>query len=478
MGQRPAEGAAADHLHEQSIGLLQVLFQSVTHMAPAAAVAFSLLVGFQFAGPTLPLSVLLALLVCLMVAHCVGQLAKRMPSAGGLYAYASGALGRRAGFLVGWAFLLFEPLVAPLLLLVFSAAMDDVVRNGLGLAIPWWVWPILGTALVFSLTFWGIRLSTNVGIVLGLFEITAFLALAVTLIARAGDANTLRVFDPAHSLEGTWSGVFKGMVFSILAFIGFEAAAPLGEEARDPTRTIPRAVVASALAIGLFYLISAYASVVGWGFDRMRSYAADPDPWRTMARGAWGSGWLVIFAAIVNSAIANAIAGVNASTRVVYAMGRIGVLPRAFGRTHPVHRTPHVATVAQCAFALIVALVLGFALGPIGGFSTIATCATILVILTYIVVCVGTLAYYRRERPGDFRWLAHGVVPLAAAAFLLAPLVYQFHPLPAYPVRWGNWMALAWLAAGIVTLAAAEVRGSQALATARRIFLQEGPSSD
>ena len=80
------------------------------------------------------------------------------------------------------------------------------------------------------------------------------------------------------------------MVFSILAFIGFEAAAPLGEEARNPRRTIPRVVLASALVIGLFYLVSSYASVMGWGFDKMGSYAENPDPWTTMATTYWGVG--------------------------------------------------------------------------------------------------------------------------------------------------------------------------------------------
>jgi len=76
-------GQRFDHLREHSIGFAQVLFQSITHMAPAAAVAFSLLVGFSFAGPVLPLSVLLALGVALLIANSVGQLAKQMPSAGG-----------------------------------------------------------------------------------------------------------------------------------------------------------------------------------------------------------------------------------------------------------------------------------------------------------------------------------------------------------------------------------------------------------
>ena len=95
-----------EHLREHSIGLPEVLFQSITHMAPAAAVAFSILVSIGFAGQALPLAVLLAMIACLLVANSIGQLAKHMPSAGGLYTYNSRALGPHAGFLTGWAFLL------------------------------------------------------------------------------------------------------------------------------------------------------------------------------------------------------------------------------------------------------------------------------------------------------------------------------------------------------------------------------------
>src|SRR5215218_5332824 len=123
----------------------------------------------------------------------------------GLYIYTSRALGPKVGFLVGWAFLLAEPLVAPLLYLVFAATTADVFQNRLGINIPWWVWVLVAAGLVFYLTYWGIRLSTNAGIVLGIFEIVAFLALGLYMIFAAGDNNTLGVFNPANSLEGTWS---------------------------------------------------------------------------------------------------------------------------------------------------------------------------------------------------------------------------------------------------------------------------------
>ena len=110
-----------DHLREHSIGLPQVLFQSITHMAPAAAVAFSILSRCRSPARRCRSPSLLALIACVLVANSIGQLAKQMPSAGGLYTYvARTALGPGAGFMSAWLFLLFEPLVAPLLFLDFA----------------------------------------------------------------------------------------------------------------------------------------------------------------------------------------------------------------------------------------------------------------------------------------------------------------------------------------------------------------------
>ena len=125
MAGEPA-GKDFEHLREHSIGLPQVLFQSITHMAPAAAVAYSLFISVPDAQQALPLAVALALIACLCAATAIGQLAKLVPSAGGLYAYAARSLGPWAGFLTAWLFVGFQPLVAPFLYLEFSWAMSDV----------------------------------------------------------------------------------------------------------------------------------------------------------------------------------------------------------------------------------------------------------------------------------------------------------------------------------------------------------------
>jgi amino acid transporter len=468
---------AFDHLREHSIGLAEVLFQSITHMAPAAAVAFSILVSVQFAGQALPLAVLLAAIACILVANSIGQLAKHMPSAGGLYTYVSRALGPRAGFLTGWCFLLFEPLVAPLLFLIFAWATEDVVKNEIGWDIGWAWWVLVAAAIVFVLTYRDVRLSTRAGVILGVIEITVFAALSLWMIlSNAGDLS-LQAFNPENKnpdVSSDFSGIFKGMIFGILAFIGFEAAAPLGEEAKRPRWTIPRAVLGSAVLIGAFYVLCAYAWVYGAGYDNFLDQATgNADPWRALGKTFWHTGWIIVFFAILNSAIANANAGVNAATRVLYAMARNGAMPESLARTHPQYRTPHIAIIFNVVGGVIIALLLGWKWGPLLAFATIATAITVVVILIYIAVCLGSIVYYLRERRAEFNPLLHLVFPLLGATAFAFPLYYQFRDWPDNPLGYGNWVAIVWIVVGVILTAVVSQMRPQALENADRIFVED-----
>src|SRR5256885_14640561 len=200
-------GGRFEHLREHSIGLPQVLFQSITHMAPAAAVAYSIFISVPYSQQALPLSVGLALIACICAATAIGQLAKRFPSAGGMYTYAASSLGPWAGFLVAWLFILFEPLVAPFLYLEFGWAMSDVFQNEVGwhYSGQWWIWVVVMTVFVFLLTYRDIRTPPAVGLFLVAFELAVFGALAIwMLISNAGDVN-LQPFNPNHAV-GHWSG--------------------------------------------------------------------------------------------------------------------------------------------------------------------------------------------------------------------------------------------------------------------------------
>jgi len=468
-------GRSFDHLREHSIGLPQVLFQSITHMAPGAAVAYSIYISVPEARQALPLSVGLALIACLCAATAIGQLAKLFPAAGGLYTYAARSLGPPAGFFVAWLFILFEPLVAPFLYLEFGWAMHEVMGSEAGwhYSGQWVIWVLLMAAVVFLLTYRDIRLSTTAGVILGAFEIAVFAALAIwMLVSNAGDLNA-QPFNPNHATSD-WSGVFKGMVFAILAFIGFEAAAPLGEEARHPRRTIPLAVVGSALAIGVFYVVCSYAWVFGAGFDQFVDQATGADPWRNLGKVFWSTGWILVFLAIVNSIAANSNAAVNAATRVFYALARNRLAPRPLGRTHPTFKTPHIAIIWLSIFAVVLSLLLGWKWGPLIGFALIANLAVIVVVVVYIMICLGCVWYYLTKRREDFNPLLHLVLPLGGAVLFAFPLYFQYVKTPPdYPIKYANWLGIGWIVAGVVLTFVAWSRAPERLRDMERVYVED-----
>jgi amino acid transporter len=312
---------------------------------------------------------------------------------------------------------------------------------------------VLITVFVFLLTYRDVRLSTTAGVILGAFEIAIFGALAIwMLISNAGDMN-LQPFNPNHA-AGDWSGVFKGMVFAILAFIGFEAAAPMGEEAKQPRKTVPRAVVGSAILIGLFYVLCAYAWVFGAGFDNFVQQATgNADPWRALAKTFWAGGWVLVFLAICNSIAANSNAAVNAATRVFYSLARNGLAPSQLGHTHKRFKTPNVAIIWMSVFALVLSLLFGWKWGALNGFVLIATMAVPVVILVYMLVSVGCMRWYLGPGRSEFNVFLHVILPVGGIVLFFFPLYYQFFKYPpAYPAKYGNWVDIAWVILGLVLM--------------------------
>jgi amino acid transporter len=462
-----ADPAVRGQLADNAVGLREVLFQSITHMAPGAAVAFSIIVGAGFAGGALPLSVLLALVGCLFVAVSIGQLAKHLPSAAGFATYAARGLHPGVGFLVAWGYALAEAMVAPLLYLIFGHVVAGTLAAEYGWPYDTW-WPIatVGAAVIVLLLGWfGIRVSAVAGTLLGLFEIAVFATLAIWMIVKAGDANTLSVFwtGQANSPDfGGWSGVIAGSVFTILAFIGFEAAAPLAEEARNPRRTVQVAVVASAALIGLFYLLTTYAAAVFFGPARFTEFAGfgAGNPWQQLGRDIWGGSWVLIFAAIVISAIANSNAGANATTRTWYALGRARILTSMLTETHPRWRSPYVGVLVQFAIALAVALPVGMIYDPYPtAFGLIGTVVTVVIILIYIVLNLACIGYYLRQRRDEFNPFWHLVLPvLGVVAFVPAILtalgieVFSFITALTWPFSLAGPVVAGWLGLGLCYL--------------------------
>lgn len=480
-------------LAKDAIGLREVLFQSVTSMAPAGAVALSIAVGATYAGGALPLAVLLALVACMLVASSIGQLAKHLPSAGSIYTYPAEGIHPAIGFLVGWGYALVEALIGPLTMIIFGYLVASVTQSEFNwpFTTTWIVFMIVASLAVAALNYRGIHLSARTGTLLGAFEIAVFVALAVWLIVRAGPANTGSVFTLHFATIKGYSGVSgiaAGSVYTILAFIGFEAAAPLAEEARNPRRTIQVAVVTSCLFIGLFYVLTTYAGDVFFGPHRYVSFGAlgGGSPWIELARKVWGVGWVVAFFAILNSTFANGNAGTMAATRTWFAMARIGLLPRPLARTHPRWKSPSTGVIIQFLVTMAIGLPLGVRYGPTTAFVFLATILTGVMIAIYMIFNLSCVLFYLRRKRSEFNWLLHLVVPvLGIVAFIpawftalgIGKSIFKFVAPLSYPVSETGLAIGIWFVIGLVLLAYQYTRHSSRLPEMRRVFGDEPPAA-
>jgi amino acid transporter len=483
-----APAATQTGLRRDAIGLREVLFQSITDMAPGAAIAASIPAGVAFAGGSLPLSVIFALVACLLCAWSIGLLARELPAAGSMATYAARGLHPAIGYLVAWGYVLVGLLIPPLVLLQLGFTTAATINSEFPgyPASLWWPWSLLGAVIILAAGFYGVRTSARLGTILGVSEIAVFLVLAVFLIVHAGSHNTASVFGTGYTpakFHGL-SGVIGGSVYTILAFGGFEGAAPLAEETRDPRRTIQRAVLLATLLIGALYVLTTYAVDVAFGPGRFGSFTTGTGAasWEGLARSLYGIFWFFVFLAIVNSTIANANAGVNVSSRTGYAMGRIGALPRFLAQVHPRHRSPIAAILVAFAVTVAVTLGLGLKYTPTVAFAMVGVGIVIPLVAVYILMNAACIGYFARRGSG-FNWFSHLVIPLLGiAAFVPAWLtaagitVFSFVAPLSAPYSYMAPVVAGWMILGLIYLVVLYARDPQRVSEVGLVHLDAEPS--
>ena len=351
-------------LERGALGLPTVLMQSVAQIAPAVGVLATIAFNTDLAGLGAPSTYLVAFLIAVVSAIALGQLAKHLPSAGGFYTYVSATVGPEAGFVVGWLYSWFVAAIPGALAAYTGFVLHGELDDQYGVNIPWWVFSVAILGLVAYVGFRGIRISGRALMIFSIIEMAIILALAVSGLVSPGDGGlSVAGFNPANSTN--LNGFYLAVVFRIFAFTGWESAAAVAEETRDPRRAIPRALVGSVVVLGIFYVFCGWGLQVGWGVDHLDTLAASSEnPAFVVAHRLWGGAWILVLLALLNSGIAVCIACTTDSTRNWYAMARSGAFPSRLGHIHPVYRTPVNAVFAQTALALAVCVGVGAWVGP------------------------------------------------------------------------------------------------------------------
>src|SRR6201996_1670080 len=380
-------------LQKRVLSTPEVLAQSVANMAPSAAMALLPLFVFLDAGNGAWLSFGISMVILLIVAYCAAQFATRINSAGSFYVWVTRALGPGAGSAAGWGLVLGYLFTGIACVLGFEIYGDNLLV-GFGLSpgnhVVRGLLYVVGGLAPAIMAVADIKISQRVAFILESVSVTIILILCIAVyVHNGGGIDTHQL-----SLKGAApGGIVVGMVLAIFAFVGFESAGAMGQEAREPAKSVPRAILWSCGIVGVFYLIVVYAQVYGFGSKFGDATAPLPQ-----LAGVVGLGWLghVIAFGITCSMFACALACLTAGSRMLLSLGHDGLLPRVFTRTTKHTRAPGVAIWAV-AIPMTVIPVAYIAAGSVD---------------TVLTGVEGTLATY------GFM-LAYGLVALAAPIYPL-----------------------------------------------------------
>jgi amino acid transporter len=444
-------------------------------MAPVLAVVLNAPAAGPVAGAALPLSFLLAFIACLLVGNTVVQFARRLPSAGSFYTFNSQGLGPAAGFFTGWLFWIGYALLCPGLFSAFGAFVHDYFASTFHADVPWWIFSLGALAIAFGLSARSIKASVSLDLALLVIEVVIFLILAVAAILHGGSGNTPKVFLPSSAPTGI-SGVGLGVVFGILSFIGFDAAATLGEETRNPRRNVPLAIAGALGAVGVFYVFVMYALAAGYGLNDPAKFAAflkDPNPFVTLGHSV--TPWLLqpIELAAIAGIFSCFLAIHNTTVRIMFSMGRDHILPSSIGRVHSRWYSPFRAIIVQSVFTAAVGLGVSAWLGPgaTGCYGFTGAIGTVAIVIVYLASNIALIRYV--SRIGERKLIVHVIVPLLGVVALAYPLYSVSKPGQAYPYNYVPWVVLGWIVIGAVLYTYYRVKSPEKIAALGSFLAEE-----
>jgi amino acid transporter len=453
------------------VGSARVVAFGVSSVAPAGSVVAGMVILVSYAGFASPLVVVIAFVASLCCASSIAEFARRLPSAGSLYTYNSRGLGQLGGFLTGWMMIAAYALYAPAGVALTSAFASMLVAAVFGVTIaPWVLFLVIMTAVVL-VAYLGIATSSAADLLLAAGEIAVIVALAVTILVKAGAAHySAAVFSPASSPHGQLSDVTNAMIYGISAFAGFETAAALGEEARNSRRSVPAATIGVVIVTGLFYLLVVLAEAFGTGRHGIAGLTRQPSPLGYLTGRFWSPSVLwAVDLVVVLTGLGFVVAVFNAAIRILFAMGREQVLPASLARLSR-RRTPVIAIGCVAVLTLVLGLPLTYAYGGPRTFGYLAGAGALCLVLIYLAVNIATIRAFRTEFRGQFRLWRHLVIPAAAAVLFLFPLWGIIHPRAYTLVNLLPFAALGWLCLGIIAAGVLRARRPANLEALGRVF--------
>jgi amino acid transporter len=301
----------------------------------------------EITGGHLAAAYVVALATMIFTAVSYARMSRAVPAAGSAYSYTQQTFGGHLGFITGWTLMLdylFLPMINFLLIGIYMNAQFP--------AVPAWVFALGGLLLVLAMNALGINFVGKFSgaiVALSAVLIAVFVALSVNQLAAADAPSLLAPFSFG---DGGYGPIFAGAAVLSLSFLGFDAVSTLSEDAKDAQKNIPRAIVLTTVLGGLLFITVAW--VGGVIYPDWQNFASLDSAGAEMMERVGGTLLTSLFVAIyVAGCIGSGMTSQVSVTRIIYAMGRDGLLPRIFGTLHPKFKTPVSAALAVSAVSLL-----------------------------------------------------------------------------------------------------------------------------
>lgn len=486
MRELPCDDASAPRGLRRELTVWEAIGVSVALMAPSMAININPQGTAGLVGPAVPLAFALATVAVLLIAHTFVRLSQRFNHSGSVYGFVGATLGARPGAFSGW--MMVGTYVAFAIVTSTAAGIfTTAAAQSLGVwdsAPKWLAFPVAGVVLVgvLALASRPARNGTRVMLLIEGITIALVVVLAIVILVRVatgkapgGQELTSVVFELPSGADP--STLFLGVVFALLSFAGFEAAATLGEEARNPRRDIPRAILGTALFGGLFFIVLTAVEVIGFGADAKGLVAFTSSgsllgDLGTEYVGPWIGDLITVGA--IGSAVACCLACVVGASRLIFALSRDGMGPRALGEVSEQHGVPARAVAAVLAVVAVALVFAWVVLGaqPFDVFLALGAAGTLILLVAYVLATLGAvkLLFFSGTRQVG-RWEI--VIPVLSLSVLGYTLFRNLWPLPNGSAWWGPGVALGWFA---LCLAAVLLRPAAARRAGELLTRSEGLS--
>ena len=436
-----------------NLGVAAIVFMVVAAAAPLGVIGGVVPLGLANGnGSGFPATFIISTVILLLFSAGFTAMTPYVEDAGAFFSYVRRALGFPTGMGIAFvAVLSYIALEAGVYGLIGPAGTAVVELFG-GPSLPWWLFAAAAFAIITYLGYRNIELSSQVLAVLLTAEIAIVVVLDAAIVAQGGDHGlSTGIVNPGAIFSGSL-GI--GLLFAIISYVGFEATAIFRDEARDPDRTIPRATYVSLILIGVFYAVTSWALISGWGDQQAVARATESGDTflgDTARRYIGIVGADIISVLYFTSLFACILAFHNVVSRYVFALSQRDILPASLSYPHPRHGSPHRASLwVSAVVAVSITAAVLFRLDPAGQFYTwFAGTTTVGIVVLLLATTVAVIVFFGRDRRGYSLWRVR-VAPALGALGLALSLVLILTNLKDLV---GGSSVLAWVILSLLVLA-------------------------